>query len=47
MRFKDDPAKNDQELLTLSAETVPIWRPGESMRARAPKGQITVLRPHQ
>jgi transcriptional regulator with XRE-family HTH domain len=36
MRFRDDPRKSDQETLRLEAETVPIWRPGLSMRA--PRG---------
>lgn len=33
--FKDDPAKRDDEYLRLTLETVPLWRPGHSMRAPA------------
>jgi transcriptional regulator with XRE-family HTH domain len=45
MGFKDDPKRDGQEVLTLRTETVPLWAPGESMRARMPKGQVDVLRP--
>jgi len=31
--FKDDPTKRDDEYLRLTLETVPLWRPGHSMRA--------------
>jgi transcriptional regulator with XRE-family HTH domain len=45
MGFKDDPQKNDREVLTLRVETVPLWAPGEDMRAKMPRGQVDVLRP--
>jgi transcriptional regulator with XRE-family HTH domain len=32
MRFKDNPRKADGENLTLELETIPVWRPGHSMR---------------
>jgi hypothetical protein len=32
MGFKEDPQKRDDEYLRLEMETVPIWRPGYSMR---------------
>jgi transcriptional regulator with XRE-family HTH domain len=32
MGFTEDAAKSDKENLRLEAETVPIWRPGHSMR---------------
>jgi hypothetical protein len=34
MGFKDDPKKDDRENLRLTAETVPVWRPGHPMGAR-------------
>jgi transcriptional regulator with XRE-family HTH domain len=43
--FKDNPEKDGQEVLTLRTETMPVWMPGESMRARMPKGEVDVLRP--
>lgn len=45
MRFRDDPKKGGPEVLKLSVETVPVWMPGENMRARMPKGQVDTLRP--
>ncbi len=30
--FKDDPKRGDQEMLTLSMESVPLWNPGYGMR---------------
>jgi transcriptional regulator with XRE-family HTH domain len=30
--FKDDPRRSDQEMLRLEMETLPLWRPGHSMR---------------
>jgi len=38
MGFKDDPKKDDREHLELSLETVPVWRPGYSMRRPQEKG---------
>jgi transcriptional regulator with XRE-family HTH domain len=38
MRFKDDPRKGDHENLRLEMDTVPLWRPGHSMRAPRPGG---------
>ncbi len=38
MGFKDDPKKDDRENLRLTAETMPIWRPGHSMGAGRGKG---------
>ena len=35
MGFKDDPRKRDNEYLELSMDTVPLWRPGLSMRGPA------------
>jgi transcriptional regulator with XRE-family HTH domain len=32
--FKDDPKKGDEEMLTLSLETVPLWMPGQEMRGK-------------
>ncbi|MCX6903157.1 MAG: hypothetical protein NTW03_06690 [Verrucomicrobia bacterium] len=32
MRFKDDPRKRHDEYLQLEMATVPVWRPGLSMR---------------
>lgn len=32
MGFKDDPRKGNEESLTLSVETVPVWTPGQEMR---------------
>jgi DNA-binding XRE family transcriptional regulator len=32
MGFKDDPRKGGEECLTLTAEGIPIWRPGLGMR---------------
>ncbi|MCX6902380.1 MAG: helix-turn-helix transcriptional regulator [Verrucomicrobia bacterium] len=32
MRFKDDPQKRDDEYLQLEMASVPLWRPGLSMR---------------
>ena len=39
MGFKDDPRKSDQEELRLEAETVPLWRPGHSMRGPREPGR--------
>jgi transcriptional regulator with XRE-family HTH domain len=33
MGFRDDPRKSDDENLRLETETIPLWRPGHSMRA--------------
>ena len=33
-KFKDDPKKKDEEMLSLSLETVPIWTPGWDMRGK-------------
>jgi transcriptional regulator with XRE-family HTH domain len=33
MKFVDNPQKSDKESLTLEIDTVPLWRPGHSMRA--------------
>jgi len=34
-RFKDNAKKEGQEMLELtSKDTVPVWMPGQSMRAR-------------
>ena len=32
MGFKDDPQQSGEEMLRLSLETVPVWRPGRDMR---------------
>ena len=32
MGFKNDPKKEDNEQLRLTVETMPLWRPGHSMR---------------
>jgi transcriptional regulator with XRE-family HTH domain len=32
MGFKDDPTRGGNEMLRLSLETVPVWRPGHNMR---------------
>ena len=45
MKFKDDPEKDGEEMLTLRVETYPLWVPGESMRARMPKGEVDIVRP--
>jgi transcriptional regulator with XRE-family HTH domain len=45
MQFKDDPKKDGREVRTQRVETVPVWMPGESMRARESKGQVDTLRP--
>jgi len=31
MGFKDDPKRADRETLTLSADLVPVWQPGQAM----------------
>jgi hypothetical protein len=33
--FRDDPKKHDAESLSLSTETLPLWRPGHAMRGPA------------
>jgi hypothetical protein len=33
-RFKDNVKKGELEMLELEMETVPVWTPGQSMRAR-------------
>ena len=35
MGFEDEPKKEDKETLRLSLETIPLWRPGHSMRPPA------------
>ena len=32
MGFRDDPARDGKEMLSLSLETVPLWKPGFNMR---------------